>query len=281
MPTRLSKLMTAAILVALAAAAPATAHNSHHKRTYRRNASHATQVAGSRGHSLAIAYTPDLTGAPSDFAASLTNAVQMAVEAHPAIRGFPIQINTVTTPCGDSAADAAAATSVAANAQNVGVIGPFCSTADAVQLPTYQAADVVTISGSTTNPFLPPLGPSVFNSVAVSDSCCPYVDLSSPWYATVEALPSVLAWRQAYTTEFGTSPVTFADLYYDATSLLIRNLQNTSSVGSSGSLVIDRAALAASVRQTTRFQGVTCAITLDPTTGYRANDPAGLARCSG
>lgn len=272
-------LITAAVLVALAAAAPVAANNSHHKLIHRRLTSDSTQVVVSRGRPVEIAYTPDLTGVTSDFAASLTDAVQMAVESHPAIRGFPIQINTVNTPCGDSTADAAAATSVVANAQNVGVIGPFCSTADAVQLPIYQPADVVTISGSTTNPFLPPLGPSVFNSVAVSDSCCPYVDLSSPWYATVEALPSVLAWQQAYTNEFGTAPVTFADLYYDATGLLIRNLQNVSSVDGNGNLVISRAALAESVRHTTKYQGITCTTTLDQATGYRVNDPTAIERC--
>ena len=280
MPTRLSTLMTVAMVVALAAAAPVAVANSHHKRTHRRLTSDSTQVVVSRGRPVEIAYTPDLTGATSNFAAGLTNAVRMAVEAHPAIRGFPIQINIVNTPCGDSTSDAAAAESIVANAQNVGVIGPFCSTADAVQLPTYEGADLVTISGSTTNPFLPPLGPSVFNSVDISDSCCPYVDLSSPWYATVETLPSVLEWRQAYTNEFGTSPVTFADLYFDATNLLIRNLQNISSVGSNGSLVINRAALAESVRQTTRYQGVSCTVTLDPATGYRTDGQTALSRCA-
>jgi ABC-type branched-subunit amino acid transport system substrate-binding protein len=280
MPTRLSTFLTAAILVALTASVPVAVANSHHKRTHRRLTSNSTHAVASRGQPVEIAYTPDLTGATSNFAASLTNAVQMAVEAHPTIRGFPIQINTVNTPCGDSTADAAAAASVVANAQNVGVIGPFCSTAAAVQLPIYQAAGVVTISGSTTNPFLPPLGPSVFNSIAISDSCCPYNDLSTPWYATVETLPSVLAWRQAYTTEFGAAPATFADLYYDSTNLLIRNLQNTSSVDGNGSLMINRAALAQSVRQTTKYQGVTCTITLDPTSGYRINDPTALSRCA-
>jgi ABC-type branched-subunit amino acid transport system substrate-binding protein len=255
-------------------------HKAQHKGALQGVTSDSTQVVVSRGHPVEIAYAPDLTGVTSDFAASLTNAVQMAVEAHPAIRGFPIQINVVDTPCGDSTADAGAAASVVANVQNVGVIGPFCSTADSVQLPIYEAADVVTVSGSTTNQLLPPLGPSVFNSVDISDSCCPYVDLAAPWYATVETLPSVLAWRQAYTDKFGTSPVTFADLYYDATSLLIRNLQNVSSVDGSGNLVISRAALAESVRHTTKYQGVTCTIMLDPATGYRVNDPPALARCT-
>jgi ABC-type branched-subunit amino acid transport system substrate-binding protein len=270
----------AAILVAPTASAPVAANNSHHKRTHRRLTSDLTQVVVSRGRPVEIAYAPDLTGVTSDFAASLTNAVQMAVEAHPAIRGFPIQVNVVNTPCGDSAADFAAATSIVANEQNVGVLGTFCSTADAVALPVFQAADLVTISGSTTNPGLPPLGPSVFNSVDISDSCCPYNDLSTPWYATIETLPSVLTWRQAYTNRFGATPVTFADLYYDATSLLIRNLQNVSSVDGNGNLVINRAALAQSVRQTTKYQGVTCTITLDPTTGYRINDPGALGRCT-
>lgn len=158
---------------------------------------------------------------------------------------------------------------------------PSVSTADAVQLPIYQIADVVTVSGSTTNPFLPAFGPSVFNSVDVSDSCCPFVDLSEPWYAIVETLPSVLAWRQAYTDEFGTSPVTFADLYYDATSVLIRNLQNVSTIDGSSNLVINRSVLAQAVRDTTKYQGVTCTVTLDPATGYRVNDQAALARCAG
>jgi ABC-type branched-subunit amino acid transport system substrate-binding protein len=255
-------------------------HKSHHRLAKHRAASDSTQVVVSRGQPVEIAYAPDLTGVTSDFAASLTNAVQMALEAHPAIRGFPIQLDIVNTPCGDSAADLAAATSIVANPENVGVVGTFCSTADAVALPVFQTADLVTISGSTTNPFLPPLGPSVFNSVAVSDSCCPYVDLSDPWYATVETQPSVLAWRRAYTDEFGAPPVTFADLYYDATSLLIRNLQNISSIDGTGNLVINRPALAESVRHTTKYQGVTCTTTLDQATGYRVNDPLALARCA-
>src|SRR5262249_9760676 len=177
-----------------------------------------------------------------------------------AIRGFPIQINIVNMPCGDSAADLTAATRIAGNAQNGGVIGPFCSTADAVALPLFDAARLVTISGSTTSPFLPSLGPHVFNSVSVSDSCCPYADLFGPWYSIVASLPGDLAWRQAYSLEFATTPMAFADLYYDAASLLIRNLQDTSSIDNSGNLVINRAELAQAVRDTTKYQGVTCTI---------------------
>lgn len=278
---KLSLLSALAALLALTVALPASAHRAHTRHAHlRRTTSDSTNVVVPRGGTVQVAFAPDLTGLTSSFATSLANAVRMAVAAHPVIRGFPIQINVVNMPCGDAPSDQNAATSIVGNAQNVGVIGPFCSTADAAALPLFDPADVVTVSGSTTNPFLPQLGPHVFNSVDISDSCCPYLDLSSPWYAAVAMLPSDLAWQAAYTSEFGTAPVTFADLYYDATSLLIRDLQNTSSSDGSGNLVSNRAALAEAVRNTTKYQGVTCTITLDPGAGYRIDDPTSLSRCA-
>lgn len=280
MVSKVSVLLAIAALLALAVALPASANRVHKKHAHMRRTSTSTQVVVARGQPVQVAFAADLTGLTSAFAASLGNAVQMAVEAHPAIRGFPIQINVVNMPCGDATADLAGATSIVASAQNVAVLGPFCSTADAVALQIFQAADLVTLSGSTTNPFLPTLGPDVFNSVDVSDSCCPYVDLSDPWYAIVATLPSDLAWRQAYSLEFGAAPAAFADLYYDAASLLIRNLQNVSSTDGSENLLINRAALTQAVRSTSKYQGVTCTITLDPATGYRVNDPTALSRCA-
>jgi ABC-type branched-subunit amino acid transport system substrate-binding protein len=204
----------------------------------------------------------------------------MAVEAHPAIRGFPIQINLVDAPCGDPTADAAAAASIVANSQNVGVLGQLCSSGFDQALPLYEAADLVTITGSATDPTLPSFAPTVFNRTTVNDSCCPFVDEFNPWYATIVTLPSDLAWQQAYSLEFGTAPTAFADLYYDAAGLLIRNLQKVSGFDSSGNLVINRAALAEAVRRTTKYQGVSCRITLDPTAGNRLNDPTALSRCA-
>jgi ABC-type branched-subunit amino acid transport system substrate-binding protein len=268
-----------AALIALTIVLPASAKNGHRKHHPRRLASTATQVVVPRGHSLEVAYTPDLTGLTSGFAASLGDSVQMAVESHPAVRGFPIQINTVNAPCGDATADLTAATSVVGHLQNAAVLGPFCSTADVVALPAYETAHLVTLSGSTTDSSLPLLGPHVFNSVAVSDHCCPFVDEFGPWYATVATLPSDLGWRQSFAEEFGVAPLSFADLYYDATRLLIRQLQNTSSIDRGGNLMINRVALAQAVRGTTNYEGVTCTITLDGG-GYRTNDPSALDRCA-
>jgi len=153
------------------------------------------------------------------------------------------------------------------------VIGHFCSQGFAPALPIYEDADVVTISGSATAADLPNLGPDVFNRTAVED---PNFDA---WYALVGALPSDLAFQQDYQSEFGAAPLGFTDLYFDAASLLLRDLQQVSRIVNDH-LVIDRAALASAVRNTTNFQGVTCTITLDPSTGNRVDDPSALAGCT-
>ena len=279
MSRKLSVPSAIAAVLALTVVLPASANRVHKKHGHIRMTSNSTQVVVPRGQPVEVAFAADLTGLTSGFAVSLGNAVKMAVDAHPAIRGFPIQINLVNAPCGDPTADLAAATSIVANTQNVAVLGHFCSTGDAVALPVYQTADLVTISGSTTDPSLPLFGSDVFNSVAVPDGCCPYVDQFSPWYDTVMTLPSDLAWRQAFTAQFGTAPTAFADLYYDAAGLLVRDVQSTSSIDGGGNLVINRAALARAVRNTAKYQGVTSTITLDPT-GYRTNDPTALSRCA-
>jgi ABC-type branched-subunit amino acid transport system substrate-binding protein len=235
----------------------------------------APEVVVPRGQPVEVAFANDLTGFASSFGLSFANAVRMAVEAHPAIRGFPIQINTVDAPCGDAAADLAAARAIVANPQNAGVLGQLCSFGFDLALPVYESAGIVTITGSATADELPAFAPTVFNRTAVSDS-----DGFESWYDSVSGLPSDLAWQQAYSLQFGTVAGPFADLYYDAASLLIRNLQNVSRIDSDGSLVIDRAALAEAVRATTRFQGVTCRITLDPATGNRLNDPTAMSNCA-
>jgi hypothetical protein len=68
----------------------------------------AAQVVVPRGQAVQIALADDLTGfgatIPPEFATSIANAVQMAVNANPAVRGFPIRIDLVNAPCGDPAA---------------------------------------------------------------------------------------------------------------------------------------------------------------------------------
>jgi ABC-type branched-subunit amino acid transport system substrate-binding protein len=104
-------------------------------------------------------------------------------------------------------------------------------------------------------------------------------DTFDAWYAEVSSLPRDLAWRQAYTQRFGLAPTDYADLYYDAATLLLADLRQVSRKHG-GKLVIDRSTLAETVRGTTGFPGVTCTITLDPATGNRVDDEASLGRCA-
>jgi ABC-type branched-subunit amino acid transport system substrate-binding protein len=227
-------------------------------------------VVVARGNAVEIAFTAATEELPG-FTAEFRNAIQLAIEAHPAIRGFPIQVNVVETTCsGDNASVAA---SIVANKQNAAVIGHLCSAGSVSALPAYEAAGVITISGSATADSLPTFAPTVFNRTVVRDG-----DGGSEWLALVATLPSVVAWSKAYEDRFGTAASELAPFYFDAASLLLRRLQQVSRMVD-GQLVIDRAELALAVRTTAKLQGVTCKLTLEPETGNRVNDSDALARC--
>jgi ABC-type branched-subunit amino acid transport system substrate-binding protein len=258
-------IAVAAVFVASAAAGARSAAPSSTARD---------AVVVPRGQPVQIAFVG--IGDLPEFTQAFRNAIRMAIEQHPTIRGYAIQINESDATCfsGDVAAsNVSAATAVVSNTRNTGVIGHVCSAGFAPALPIYEAADVVTISGSATAAFLPGLGPHVFNRTAVAD---PAYDA---WYGLVAALPSDLAFHQDYQDEFGVPAPPLTDLYFDAASLLLRNLQHVSRIAD-GNLVIDRAALASAVRGTAKLQGVTCTISLDPSTGNRVFDPESLARCA-
>jgi len=205
---------------------------------------------------------------------SIRNVIQMAVGSR-TVRGFKVQLNDAfDARCGDdqTGANAVTATTVVSNPRNVAVIGHMCSTAfagsspppnaDATALSIYENSGIVTINGSTTGGWLPGVGPNVFNATAVAGD-------NFDWYDQVKALSSDQAWEAAYFSKFGESSGLFADLYFDATKLLLTRLTQASKVVN-GQLVIDRAELASAVRNTTGFCGVTGTINLDPS-GYRTN----------
>lgn len=238
--------------------------------TAARTATGPASVAVSRGEPVRIVLTA-ATEFP-EFSTDFENAARLAIEAHPTIRGFPVQLDVVRTSCfGDNAGTAAA---IVADPRNVAVLGHLCSLGFASALPVYEAAGVVTISGSASGDSLPALGPTVFNRTIVRDG-----DGGEDWLQQVGALPAVQAWDAEYEARFGTAPAAFAAVYYDAASILLRRIQQVSRI-SGKTLVIDRAALAAAVRDTIGYSGVTCDVTLDPATGNRVNDPDALARCA-
>jgi hypothetical protein len=247
-----------------------------------------SQVVVPPGQPVQIAVVLDKS---LDYGTSAANAIRMAVQLTPSIKGFPVQLNDgFDGPCGaDSsvvAQNAAAATAVVANPQNVAVVGHMCSyglaaaqesgcpnPAPTTALSIYQSAGIVAINGSATAPCVASVGPTVFDRTAVAD---PRFD---SWYATVKTLPSDELWRLIYQLEFGAPPTDFADLYFDAARLVLTRISQISQVVN-GNLVIDRGALASAVRHTTRFPGVTCSITIDPATGNRLDDPGALGLCA-
>src|SRR5437868_6882770 len=118
-----------ASLALVAAVGSTAAHHPRKKRTVHVVRSTASQVVVARGRPVEIAFVND---EGSGFATSLANAVQMAVDGQPSVRGFPIQINMVNvSTCGNPAnagtAAANGATTVTANLQNVAVLGQVCS----------------------------------------------------------------------------------------------------------------------------------------------------------
>jgi ABC-type branched-subunit amino acid transport system substrate-binding protein len=207
---------------------------------------------------------------------SIRNAIQMAVDLEPAIRGHSVQVNAHDAPCSSAAnveaANLAVARAIVGKPQNTAVLGHLCSSGFRAALPVYEHADVTTISGSASATDLPSLGPTVFNRTIVEDPS------SDAWYGQVRALPSALAFREDYEAEFDSPPTDFADLYFDAASLVLRRLRQTSRLDKNGNLVIDRARLARAVRNTRYYSGVSCQVTLDGS-GNRVDDPTALDRC--
>ena len=257
-------------------ASAAGANTPRKKKVVAPLVSNTVHVVVGRGQPIQIAFAAD-----SGFngAASLANAIKMALDNHPAVLGFPIRTNTVNAPtCGSPPNAVAAATTaaygIAANLQNVAVLGQVCSHGFAQALAIYQKAGIVVISGSATNTALPAAGPTVFNRTIVDDN---RVD---DWYPVISQLPDDLAWRLDYTVKFGSAPSDFADLYYDAANIVIDDIAGASHVDAKGELIVNRAALATAVRNTAAYPGVTCSVTIN-SIGDRIDDGVAINTCTG
>ncbi len=188
--------------------------------------------------------------------ADINLAVQMAMDDYGSIKGFALQRNDYDVAC-SLASGTSVANTIVANAQNVGVVGPFCSSSTSGAAPVLEAAGVVMISPSNTAVDLHTYGPNIFNRMVIADP--EYV----AWNELVNALPSVLTWEADFTIANGHPPDVFAKYAYDAAMLLLTRIDQVSTVGIGGNLLIDRAALATAVRVTSDIDGVTGQIVLD------------------
>ena len=232
------------------------------------------RVVVPRGRPVQIAVALQDTDLGASFGPSATQAIQMAVAQHPNIDGFGIHLNVFPAPCDGGTAASTPPTLPprmpwSANPQNVAVIGHPCSPEAPAWTTVYQSANVVTINGSTTGTNVPPLGPTVFNAVTIPDPAFSARGIRRQAAAERRCL------RALFQARFGAPPSDYADLYYDATNVLLAALRKTATVDKHN-LVIDRTAFAGAVRNTQNFPGVTCTITLDQTTGFRVDDAAAL-----
>lgn len=239
------------------------------------------QVVVAPNQPIEIAVVLPVTGDSVVVGVGAWNSVQLAVAKQPKIKGFSVKLKRFNGPCGpDAGVNVNSANQVVASMQNVAVIGHFCSDHMSEVLPIYQSAGIATLSGSASNPLLADLGTTVFNSVVVSDGCCPFQDRFGPWYLGISKLPSDLTWRHGdYASAFGAPPPDYADLYYDAASIVLRQIAAVASLDDSGNLIIRRPALAHALRTTSGFHGVTCDVTF-ASTGFRLDDPVSFRRCS-
>jgi ABC-type branched-subunit amino acid transport system substrate-binding protein len=209
------------------------------------------------------------------YTVSFEDAVRMAIAAHPSIDGHPVQIVDFHSTCNVPSASEDVARAVVADTQVVAVIGHLCSSGMQAALPTYERAGIVTVNGSTTVAgVLPALGPTVFNRLVVQEPD------ANGWYAAVQALPSDQAWQAAYAQRYGRPPLTYADLYFDSTNLLLQKLDQVARRTITDGLKVDGALLAHAVRNTRDYPGVSCDVTLDPATGNRVDNRAALAACA-
>jgi regulation of enolase protein 1 (concanavalin A-like superfamily) len=184
------------------------------------------------------------------------NAVQMAVDDFGAIQGFNVQVNQYDDGC-SAATGGTSAQAIAGNTQNLGVIGPLCSSSTMGALPFFEGAHLPMISPSNTHADLASYGMNSFNRVVVFD---PYFD--QYWHEQVEELSGVEAWNAAFEAQFGHAPDEYAKFAYDATRLLLTRIEQVSSL-SAPNLTIVREELQTAVRNTFNFPGVTGAITLE------------------
>jgi len=124
------------------------------------NTAHAAddKVVVPMGKPIEIAVVVSHSGSMSASGDDAWAAVQMALENHPFIKGFAVQLNNFDGPCDpdpSGPANVSAANAVIANRQNIAVLGHYCSAGAAAALPIYEDAGIVVISGSATRPSLP------------------------------------------------------------------------------------------------------------------------------
>jgi branched-chain amino acid transport system substrate-binding protein len=121
-----------------------------------------------KGQTIKIAYVGPMTGDYSAFGTDISRGAELAVKAHPQVKGFDIELLVEDTQ-GTPEQGASVANKLAADPRVVGVAGHTFSGSTEAAIPIYEKAYIVMVSPSTTLADMPTIGPNVYNRVAFSD----------------------------------------------------------------------------------------------------------------
>jgi ABC-type branched-subunit amino acid transport system substrate-binding protein len=188
---------------------------------------------------------------------ALRNTVELAVEELGS--GLPLEVALVDDACTEPGGTAAAG-AVVGDPDVVAVIGPACSAAAHGALPGLAGAGIPAISGAAAEPGLGGLGPTAFTRTIPAEDQPISID-------AVTGLIGVQEFLARYQQRYGALPptqyLTYLAYTYDAAGVLIGALTATGSVVGDGSITLDRAELAAAIRATSGFVGITGTITFE------------------
>jgi serine/threonine-protein kinase len=201
----------------------------------------------------------------SGFAAPITRlivaAAELAIADFGQIHGHPVELVDIQAGCTESGG-AAAARQLVEVPRMAGLIGPTCSVEAHGGLPILEAARIVAVSPSTTNPDLHALGPSVFNRVILHSG-----QPGSREGDEANDLDSVHAFYGEFEQRTGLEHTIegrhFAAYGYDATILMLEAIRQAAEVHDGGFLLLDRLQLNGRVRSVRGFNGITGVISFE------------------
>ena len=121
-----------------------------------------------KGDKIKIGYVGPTTGDYSAFGIDISRGAELAVKAHPDVKGFEIELLVEDTQ-GTPEQGAAVANKLSADAQVAAIMGHTFSGSTEVAIPIYGDAHIVMVSPSATNPDLTKIGSPVFNRVVFHD----------------------------------------------------------------------------------------------------------------
>jgi branched-chain amino acid transport system substrate-binding protein len=122
-----------------------------------------------KGDTIHLGNSGVLSGANAALGKEQENSVRLAVDQHPAIKNFKVEVVSGDDGCGDASAASAVANRFVSDDRMAGVIGTTCSSGMLPALPIYMKSHYSIISPSATSGKLPQQHDDIFFRVAWND----------------------------------------------------------------------------------------------------------------